>query len=289
MRTLTTRHEMRAWSRATRATGRTIGFVPTMGYLHDGHISLVRRARTACDAVAASIFVNPAQFGPSEDFARYPRDLERDTALLREAGCDVLFHPSTEEMYPDGGAGAQRTWVTVEGLSDVLEGSARPGHFRGVATVVAKLLNIVEPDAAFFGQKDAQQARVIAVMARELDMGARIEIGPTVREEDGLAMSSRNTYLSPAERAAAPVIHRALRAAADLAASGERSARAIAGRARVVLAGEPLFRTEYVELVGMEDLKPIPDRMPAGEALLLVAGRLGPTRLIDNIIVAVKD
>ena len=287
MRLLTTAADMRAWSRGAHAAGKTIGFVPTMGYLHEGHISLVRHARAICDTVAASVFVNPAQFGPSEDFARYPRDPARDETMLREARVDVLFHPSVEEMYP-GGAGAQRAWITVEGLSDTLEGAARPGHFRGVATVVAKLLNIVEPDVACFGQKDAQQACVIAVMARDLNVAARIEVCPTVREADGLAMSSRNSYLSPAERAAAPVLHRALCAAAELAEAGERSPRAIVNRARLVLAGEPLFRTEYVELVGREDLHPLPEGGPGGEALLLVAGRMGHTRLIDNRIVAVK-
>ncbi|MGH9867378.1 MAG: pantoate--beta-alanine ligase [Candidatus Polarisedimenticolia bacterium] len=276
--------EMREWSRAERARGRTVGFVPTMGSLHAGHLSLVQRARGEHAAVAASVFVNPAQFGPAEDFDRYPRDIERDGALLREAGVQALFHPDAPAMYP-GGVAAFRTWITVEGLSDVLEGAARPGHFRGVATVVAKLLNVVEPDGAYFGQKDAQQALVIRTLARDLDMGVRIVVCPTVREPDGLAMSSRNAYLTPAQRAAAPVIFGALSRAAEAAASGERSPRAILAQARRVLDSEPLFRTEYVELVSTADLRPIEEAESGKEALLAVAGRLGGTRLIDNAVI----
>lgn len=285
MKLITDPGRMRAWSRGERAAGRSVGFVPTMGALHEGHLSLVRHAKAACGVVAASVFVNPAQFGPREDFDRYPRDLERDGALLEDAGVAALFHPGADTLYP-GGVASFRTWITVEGLSDVLEGAARPGHFRGVATVVAKLLHIVEPDAAFFGQKDAQQALVIRAMARDLDLPARIEVCPTVREPDGLALSSRNAYLSAPERAAAPVIFRALTAAAGLAARGERSADAIAARARAVLAEEPSFRPEYVEVVGASDLRPLPQGRLDAEALLAVAGRLGATRLIDNIRIA---
>src|SRR5215475_8949644 len=227
---------MRERSRAARHGGLKVGLVPTMGYLHEGHLSLMRRARRECGLTVASIFVNPAQFGPGEDFERYPRDLDHDRAMLERAEVDVLFHPDAATMYPRaaGGLGAHHTWVEVEGLSDTLCGTARPGHFRGVATVVAKLLNIVEPDSAYFGQKDAQQAIIIRTMVRDLDMSARIEVCPTVREPDGLAMSSRNKYLSPAERQAAPVIHRALSLAAQAVAAGERSPRALIERTRIV-------------------------------------------------------
>ncbi|HEY3177218.1 MAG TPA: pantoate--beta-alanine ligase [Candidatus Polarisedimenticolia bacterium] len=282
---------MRERSRSAHARGLRVGFVPTMGYLHEGHMSLVRRARSECSFTVVSIFVNPAQFGPGEDFDRYPRDLHRDLDMLRRAEADVVFHPEVSDLYP-AGAEAHRTWVAVKGLSEALcgaPGRRGPAHFRGVTTAVAKLLNIVEPDAAFFGQKDAQQALIVQTMARELNMSARIEICPTVREADGLAMSSRNKYLSEAERAAAPAIYRALSGAVEAAASGESSPRALLERVRAALAGEPLFRTEYVELVELSDLKPVQGEAIHGRALLAVAGRLGQTRLIDNVIVAVKD
>lgn len=240
---------MRERSRAARAAGATIGFVPTMGYLHAGHMSLVARARSECGLAVASIFVNPAQFGPGEDLDRYPRDPERDFGMLADAGVDVVFHPDAPALYPRGVA-AHQTWVTVKGLSETLcgdPGRRGPGHFRGVATVVTKLLNIVEPDVAYFGQKDAQQAIVIATMTRELDMSARIEVCPTVREADGLAMSSRNKHLTPAQRAAAPVIHRALTAAATEASLGEDRVAVLVARAREVLRTEPEFEIEYVE------------------------------------------
>jgi len=272
---------VRAASRAARARGGTVGFVPTLGSLHEGHISLMRRARSACSLSVASVFVNPAQFGPAEDFTRYPRDFAGDLELMRRAEVDLVFHPSVETIYPQGFS----TWVTVEGLSEPLCGRFRPGHFRGVATVVAKLLNIVEPDVAWFGQKDAQQALLIRAMARDLDMGAAIEICPTVREPDGLAMSSRNRYLSPAERAAAPVIHRALRAAEEEAAAGERQAEALLARASSVLASEPRFKMQYLELVDTRSLQPVSGSM-TGEVLLAVAGHIGATRLIDNVIIS---
>ena len=281
---------MRERSRAARAAGATIGFVPTMGYLHAGHMSLVARARSECKLAVASIFVNPAQFGPGEDFDRYPRDPERDFAMLKDARVDVVFHPDAADLFPRGVA-AHRAWVAVVGLSDTLcgdPGRRGPGHFRGVATVVTKLLNIVEPDVAYFGQKDAQQAIVIATLARELDMSARIEVCPTVREADGLAMSSRNKYLTAAQRAAAPVIHRALMAAAADASRGQCLASALVARAREVLRTEPEFEIEYVEIAGLSDLRSPEDGVVRGEALLAVAGRMGNTRLIDNMIVAVK-
>jgi len=277
-------------SRAARSAGQTVGLVPTMGYLPEGHLSLLRRARRECGFVMASIFVNPTQFGPGEDFDRYPRDFERDLTLLAEARTDAVFSPEASSLYPRGDGG-YRTWVTVEGLGDVLCGDPSrrgPGHFRGVATVVAKLLNIVEPDVAYFGQKDAQQALVIATMARDLNMAARIEICPTVREDDGLAMSSRNRFLSPAERAAAPVIHRALRSAQEALDDGERRPHALVERVRIVLAGEPLFKPEYVELVAMSDLTPLTGETMTTPALLAVAGRIGNTRLIDNVVLADK-
>jgi len=253
-------------------------------------MSLVARARSECGLVVASIFVNPAQFGPGEDFDQYPRDTQRDFSMLREARVDAVFHPTASALYPRGVA-AHRTWVTVEGLSEMLcgdPGRRGPGHFRGVATVVTKLLNIVEPDVAYFGQKDAQQAIVIATLARELDMSPRVEVCPTVREADGLAMSSRNKYLTPEQRAAAPVIHRALTAAAADASRGEDLVTALVARAREVLRSEPLFEIEYVEIAGLSDLGPPENGVVRGEALLAVAGRMGSTRLIDNIIVAVK-
>ncbi|HZI94625.1 MAG TPA: pantoate--beta-alanine ligase [Patescibacteria group bacterium] len=290
LETITDPARMKERSREVRHGGMKVGLVPTMGYLHDGHLSLMRRARRDCGWVVASIFVNPSQFGPGEDFEHYPRDLERDREMLERAEVDALFHPEPAAIYPrdPGGRSNYHTWITVEGLSDVLCGAARPGHFRGVATVVAKLLNIVEPDIAYFGQKDAQQAIIIRTMARDLNLAPRIEICPTVREADGLAMSSRNKYLSPAERDAAPVIHRALSAAMEAVAAGERSPRAVIERARIVLAGEPLFKLEYIELVDSNDLRPITNDRLAGEALLAAAGRIGNTRLIDNMVVAVK-
>ena len=281
---------MRVRSRAARAAGKTVGLVPTMGYLHEGHLSLIQKARAECSVTVVSIFVNPSQFGPQEDFARYPRDLDRDRALVERAEADIIFHPDAGALYPDGAA-ALRTWVTVEGMSDVLCGGSRPGHFRGVATVVTKLFNIVEPDAAYFGQKDAQQAIIIKRMAKDLDSGVRIEICPTVREEDGLAMSSRNKYLGPAERPAAAVIHRALSSAAAAARAGEWSPRRLVEAARAVLEKEPLFTTEYVELVDATSLSSVSASegpLPR-ESLLAVAGRIGQTRLIDNVIITTDD
>lgn len=288
LETITGIDRMRERSRAAHAQGIKVGFVPTMGYLHEGHLSLMRRARRECGLAVASIFVNPFQFGPEEDFARYPRDLDHDMMLLERCETDLLFHPAASQIYPQGGPGYS-TWVGVEGLSDVLCGLSRPGHFRGVATVVTKLLNIVEPDVAYFGQKDAQQAIIIRTLVRDLNMTTRIEVCPTVREADGLAMSSRNKYLSAPERRAATALYRALSAAGAAAAGGERSPREIVGKARSVLEAEPLLKLEYLEIVSLDDLKPIATTQLSGKALLAVAGRIGVTRLIDNITVAVKD
>lgn len=257
-----------------------MGFVPTMGYLHEGHISLVRIAKDSCRKVVASIFVNPTQFGPNEDFARYPRDLKRDAAMCEAAGVDLLFVPPVEEIYPAGSA----TFVNVEGpLTSTLCGARRPGHFRGVATVVAKLLAIVEPDVAVFGQKDAQQLLVIRRMARDLFFPVEIVAGPIVRESDGLAMSSRNAYLNPDERAQATVLWRSLQEAARMFGEGERRAAKIVAKAREMLASSPLARPDYVELVNNETLSPVQGKID-GTALLALAVFFGKTRLIDNAI-----
>jgi len=254
------------------------GFVPTMGCLHEGHLSLVRRCRAECDVTVASIFVNPTQFGPGEDFARYPRDLDRDSSLLENEGVDLLFVPEASAIYPEGFS----THVEVAGLPDGLCAAFRPGHFTGVATIVAKLFNIVRPDAAYFGQKDAQQAALIRRMATDLDFGIEIVVCPTVREPDGLAMSSRNSYLTAEDRSAAPALYRALLAAQGAAATGERSAAILRSIVEEGLKGTP-FRIQYVEVVDAIDLKPV-DRLRR-EALVAAAAYLGSTRLIDNVIV----
>jgi pantoate--beta-alanine ligase len=256
-----------------------IGMVPTMGALHEGHLSLIRRARAECGYVVVSIFVNPTQFGPQEDFARYPRDLDKDLALSLGAGADLVFAPADVEMYLPG----HSTWVDVEGLSEGLCGVARPGHFRGVCTVVAKLLNLCDPDRAYFGQKDAQQLAVIRRMVRDLNMGADIVGCAIVREADGLAMSSRNVYLSPEQRAQAPLLRKALLVAEESIARGERDAAVIQNAVRVVLDGADLGEVEYVVVVNAEDLEPV--ESIAGECLVAIAVRFGRTRLIDNTLV----
>jgi pantoate--beta-alanine ligase len=277
---------MKQTSRAARDSGRSIGFVPTMGALHEGHLSLVRAASAAHKPVVVSIFVNPTQFGPKEDFARYPRQIEKDAALLESAGADYLFAPEAADIYPAD----FRTYVSVEGLGDRLEGRVRPGHFRGVTTVVLKLLEIVQPQAAFFGRKDAQQARILRQMAQDLNLDAEISVQPIVREADGLAMSSRNAYLGPEERRAATSLSRALTAAANAIKSGERNAAAVVQAARAVLEAEPLVKPDYVELVSEENLEPV--TLLGRTCLLLIAARVGnskdgkePTRLIDNLLV----
>lgn len=275
--------EMRALCRSAKSNGRRLGLVPTMGALHEGHLSLVRAARTKTDVVAASIFVNPTQFGPSEDFSRYPRDLEKDCAILEGEGVELVFAPAVEEMYPAGAV----TWVTVEGLSDRLCGKSRPGHFRGVTTVLAKLFHIVEPDAAFFGQKDAAQHAIIRKMVRDLDIPVAIEVCPIVREADGLALSSRNAYLSPEERKSALVLHRSLSRAQKLFRAGERdSAKLIAAACRQ-FASEQTVRLDYFEIVHADTLEPVSDiSAPDFTAISLaaVAAFVGKTRLIDNLV-----
>jgi pantoate--beta-alanine ligase len=255
-----------------------VGFVPTMGYLHAGHISLVRTAKAECASVTASIFVNPTQFGPNEDLAKYPRDLPRDLALLEAAGVDLVWTPTVEVMYPLG----FQTWVEVDGLTRPLEGEVRPGHFRGVTTVVAKLFNAVRPDKAYFGQKDAQQAAVIRRMTEDLDFPIDIVICPTLREADGLAMSSRNVYLNPAERQAATVLFHALSAARTAFASGERNAEKLRALVRNMVAAEPMARLQYVSCADYDTLEEL--ETLRGRALISMAVYMGKTRLIDNIV-----
>ena len=249
-----------------------------MGYLHEGHISLVRRARQENDHVAASLFVNPTQFGPNEDLARYPRDLPRDQALLADAGCDLLFAPAPEEMYHPGA----ETFVDVGSVAHPLEGERRPGHFRGVATVVLKLFGIFQPTCAYFGEKDAQQLAVIRKMTKDLDVAVQIVGCPTVREADGLAMSSRNSYLGPEDRAAAPVLHRALQAAQSRWNAGARDAEALRDALRRTLETEPRVRIDYATVADPETFRELSGPIP-GPAHLLLAVHVGPARLIDNL------
>jgi len=268
---------MRAATGGARRAGKRLGFVPTMGALHAGHLSLVRAARAACDVVAASIFVNPTQFGPTEDLANYPRTFDRDRELLAKEGVELLFVPSVEEMYPAGAV----TWVTVDGLSDKLDGRSRPGHFRGVTTVVAKLFHVVEPDAAFFGEKDAAQVAIIRRMVRDLNFPVEIVACPIVRENDGLAMSSRNAYLDPQQRKQALVLHRSLMRVKEMWEGGERSAEKLLAVGREEFAAEKSVRLDYFEIVDPDSLDPVGT---AGTGTLIaVAAFVGTTRLIDNI------
>jgi len=260
-----------------REQDRSIGLVPTMGALHEGHLSLVREARRMCDVVVVSVFVNPTQFGPDEDFNRYPRDLTKDTAILTDYNVDYIFAPPPEEIYPKGFA----SYITVEGLSDQMEGIARPGHFRGVATVVSILLNVVRPDFAFFGQKDAQQAVIIKRLVRDLAFNTEIIVLPTVREDSGLAMSSRNLYLSADERQAATVIHRALAKAKEGFKEGERNANRLAELVKSIIETEPRARLDYVNVSDAETLEKI-DKIEDQPVLIAVAVSFGKTRLIDN-------
>ena len=274
--------DMRAVSRSARHAGKRLGFVPTMGALHQGHLSLVRAAKAKCDVVAVSIFVNPLQFGPTEDLANYPRTFERDRELLEKEAVDILFAPTPEEMYPAGAV----TYVMVEGLSEKLCGRSRPGHFRGVTTVVAKLFHIVEPDMAFFGQKDAAQTTIIRRMVRDLNLPVEIVVCPIVREPDGLAMSSRNAYLSPQERKSALVLHRALTEVKSRFDQGERDAAVLIEAGKQVLAQEPAVRLDYYEIVDPITLDPMPE--VTSSALVAIAAFLGNTRLIDNILLPVS-
>ena len=276
---------LRAWSRGGRGKGQTVGLVPTMGALHAGHASLIEAAARSCGRVAVSIFVNPTQFGPNEDFARYPRNFEADCRLAEAAGAHVVFAPAVEEMYPgsvEGGDGVG-TFVEVAGLSGRLDGASRPGHFRGVATVVAKLLIACEADRAFFGQKDAAQVAVVRRMVADLRMGTEIVVCPIVREADGLALSSRNVYLSAEERRQALVLSRAVRAVEGLVAEGERRADALVAVGRAVFAAEPGVRVDYAALVDWGTLLPVEVAGPG--TLFAVAAWVGATRLIDNAVI----
>jgi pantoate--beta-alanine ligase len=275
MKVVTTLDELR---HARAALLGPVGLVPTMGFLHEGHLSLARRARAECVSVAASIFVNPSQFGPSEDLASYPRDLPRDLALLKEAGVDLVWTPTAEIVYPAD----FQSWITVEEVARALEGAHRPGHFRGVATVVAKLFNAFQPDRAYFGQKDAQQAAVIRQMARDLNFPVEVVICPTVREHDGLAMSSRNAYLHGQQRPAAAVLFRALSTAAAVYAAGERDAEALRQLMAEIIDSEPLARRQYVSVADPISLHEL--QGPIQRALLSMAVYIGKTRLIDNLI-----
>ncbi|MBU1656637.1 MAG: pantoate--beta-alanine ligase [Candidatus Omnitrophica bacterium] len=276
--------EMEQYSREAKAGTKTIGFVPTMGYLHDGHVSLVKAARAECDVVVLSVYVNPTQFGRNEDLSRYPRDMKGDERLSEENGVDVMFVPTDDAMYPDG----YNTFVEVDGpLANVLCGASRPGHFRGVATVVAKLFNIIDPDISYFGQKDAQQAAVVKRMVKDLDMGTEIRVMPTIREEDGLAMSSRNSYLSPSERRRAASIFRAFKKAEELIKGGKHDVFCLKEEIEKVLIGQGDLNIDYIELVDAESLQPLD--VVRGEVKIMVAVYLDKVRLIDNVAVTVKN
>ncbi|MCM8797815.1 MAG: pantoate--beta-alanine ligase [Candidatus Omnitrophica bacterium] len=273
--------EMQAFSLSAKRKGGSIGFVPTMGALHEGHLSLIRRAKKENDIVVVSIFVNPAQFGPREDFEKYPRNLKKDAQLCEKEGVDIVFYPSAKQMYPEG----FKTYVEVEELSEVLCGRSRPTHFRGVATVVAKLFNIVSPEIAYFGAKDAQQAIIIRRMAQDLNLPLKIKVMPIVREKDGLALSSRNVYLNPDERKSATVLYKAVREAADLAKKKISDPRYIIQRMKQIIRREKCARIDYIAIVNMSDLKPV--KKIEGKVLLALAVYIGKTRLIDNIIINV--
>ncbi|KPL85920.1 pantoate--beta-alanine ligase [Herpetosiphon geysericola] len=277
MQVVTTIEEVRA----ARRQWANVGFVPTMGFLHAGHLSLVQQAKAENGVAIVSIFVNPTQFGPNEDFASYPRDTQRDLDLLSEAGCDLVWMPSIETMYPAGFS----SYVEVEGVTAPLEGARRPGHFRGVATVVTKLFNVVQPTKAYFGQKDAQQTVVIRQFVRDLALPVQVVIAPTVREADGLALSSRNSYLTPEQRAAAPVLYRALSAAQTAYIEGQADAEAVRQLMLATLNQEPLAQVDYVSIADPQSLQELTTIDQRG-ALVSLAVRIGKTRLIDNLILS---
>ena len=282
MKIIETMKDMREFVTAARYQGKSIALVPTMGSLHEGHLTLMRRAAEKCDIVIASIFINPTQFGPTEDFAKYPRDLAGDSDKAASAGVQVIFHPQTAEMYPEG----YSTFVEIEGITEKLCGLSRPGHFRGVATVVSKLFNIVQPDKAFFGQKDAQQVLVLQRMVADLNMNVALEVVPIVREADGLAMSSRNAFLSARERHAGLVLSRSLKLAEQLVAQGEQNVEKIRCQVIAEIEAEELAECEYAEIYNYPLLREI--NVVEGQALLALAVRIGNTRLIDNTILEVK-
>jgi pantoate--beta-alanine ligase len=275
--------EVRAACREARANPKRLGLVPTMGALHEGHLSLVRAAKAQCDVVTVSIFVNPTQFGPTEDLAKYPRQFERDCALLEKENVDIIFAPAVDEMYTRGEA----TWVMVEGLSDRLDGRSRSGHFRGVTTVVAKLFHVIDPEVAFFGQKDAAQVAVIRRMVRDLNFPVEIAVCSIVREPDGLAMSSRNAYLNPEERQRALVLQRSLRRVEEQFRAGQRNAARLVAAAKQIIADEPQVRLDYFEIVDPDTLEPL-DQI-SRPALAAVAACVGTTRLIDNVVLTPSE
>jgi pantoate--beta-alanine ligase len=281
MKKITEIKEMQAVVRELRSQGKTIGFVPTMGYLHEGHLSLVRKSVQSTDATVVSIFVNPAQFGPREDFKDYPRDINRDIELLKREGVDYLFYPDSEEMYPPG----FKTYVQVQDLQEKLCGRSRPGHFRGVCTVVLKLFNIVDPDMAFFGQKDAQQAIILRKVVKDLNLDVEIEVLPIVREGNGLALSSRNEYLNSKERKAALALHRSLLKAKRMIEGGERRAAVIIEKMEEIINKDTLAKIDYIEIVDLDEMNPV--KMIKDKALLALAVFVGKTRLIDNMIIEI--
>ena len=283
MKTITKISEIRSVVKALKSLGKTIGFVPTMGYLHEGHLSLVRESIKKADCTVVSIFVNPTQFGPNEDFKDYPRDMKRDSEILEDEGVNCLFVPEAEEMYPEG----YKTYVEVHNLQDRLCGHSRPGHFRGVSTVVLKLFNIVSPDLSFFGQKDAQQAIILKKMVQDLDLEMKIEVLPIIREADGLALSSRNAYLSTEERRAALVLSKSLSEAQKMIKEGERDTESIIRRMNEIIKGEPLARIDYIEIGDMDNLNPLTSI--GKKALVALAVFIGKVRLIDNVIVHTKE
>jgi len=270
--------KMKTYARIMKKGNKLVGFVPTMGYLHEGHLAVIRTARKQSDVVILSIFVNPIQFGPGEDFKKYPRDIRKDEELAKSCGVDILFYPDKEDMYPGGFS----TYVNVEGLTDQLCGKSRPGHFRGVTTVVAKLFEIIKPDIAYFGQKDAQQALVVGKMVDDLNMDVTIKTLPTVRDDDGVAISSRNVYLSKTERKDAAVLYKSLEAAHQAVESGERNAKKLVERIRGIISTVPSAKVDYISIVDARSLKGI-SRIK-GEALATLAVFVGKTRLIDNMI-----
>jgi len=271
--------QMRQFIKTQKKAKKTIGFVPTMGYLHEGHLSLMRQAKKDCDISVISIFVNPTQFGPREDYKKYPRNIKRDERLARSVGVDAIFYPTVKQMYPQG----YLAYVNVEELTGVLCGKSRPGHFRGVTTIVAKLFNIVQSDIAYFGQKDAQQAIVIQKMVKDLDMPIKIKIMPIIREPDGLAMSSRNTYLNPQERIDALVLSQSLKKARQMVRQGKRSSKKIILQMRRMIAAKKTAKIDYISCVRLDSLEPV--SQIKGKILIALAVWIGKTRLIDNIII----
>jgi pantoate--beta-alanine ligase len=283
MNVLTTIDEVRCASRAAHRDRKRVGLVPTMGALHEGHLSLVRAAKAQCDVVVVSIFVNPTQFGPNEDYAKYPRSFERDCKMLEQEGADLVFAPTVDEMYPKGAV----TYVTVEGMSEKLCGKSRPGHFRGVTTVVLKLFSAVEPDKAFFGQKDAAQVAIVRRMVRDLNLPVEIVVCPIVREADGLAMSSRNAYLDAQERKSALALSQSLKRVEDLFQNGEVDATNLIQAGKQTIAQDSSVRLDYLEIVDPETLNAVPTI--SGPSLVAVAAFVGTTRLIDNTVLGRPD